>query len=161
MRGSRIVGTMRIALVPASVHYPPIVLSTPKCVPHVVLDLSSCRVPCLCLRGTNRTLYLNARFDTNTTTHPPACHALSCPARGKLRRIRQLQVAGAVASCNMRVLGLSTCHIASVRRCTLCHVYFLDYLFILNPSARSLLCEVLEFRWYNVPKQRVLRSYPR
>ena len=56
--------TTRNALVPASMHYLPLVLSTPRCVPQVVLDLPSYRAPCLRIRAAKRILHLDARLPT-------------------------------------------------------------------------------------------------
>ena len=56
--------TTRNALVPASIHYPPLSLSIPRCVPQVVLDLPSYRVPCLRIRAAKGILHLDARLPT-------------------------------------------------------------------------------------------------
>merc|ERR1712194_107309 len=56
--------TTRNAPVPASMHYPPLVLPTPRCVPQVVLDLPSYRVTCFRIRAAKRILHLDARLPT-------------------------------------------------------------------------------------------------
>jgi len=56
--------TKRNALVPASMHYLPLVLSTPRCVPQVALFLPSCRFPCLLIRAAKRIVHLDARLPT-------------------------------------------------------------------------------------------------
>jgi len=56
--------TQRNALVPASMLDSPLVLSTPRCVPQVMLDLPSYRAPCLRIRAARRILHLDARLPT-------------------------------------------------------------------------------------------------